>query len=184
MTIFKPTKAMIRARFILQRNCPSNILKDLKITDTGVERYFAPFPLATVKKWFDKDRRVWGWMLTPMEYEPKFLEAKELALSFYVSVLKLPLIDAETGVIDKAILNAKLKVAERLVGSDKDKAVQVNVTQNTQTLNSGTPINLPAHLRKNPQILEGKINQLREARLNAEEGLIEIEGSTQHGVPN
>ncbi len=180
MAIFRPTKAMIRARFILQRNCPPHVLQTLKPDDTDLARYLAPYPITSVRKWDKEWTQFWVWFLTPCDFEPKFLEAKELALTFYTDLLKTSHMtkDPETGenVVDKTILNAKMKVAERLVGSDKDKAIQLNISQSTQNLNTGSDNipTLPAKYRKNPGMLEGQIRQLREARLQTEDQILNI----------
>jgi hypothetical protein len=178
MTVFKPTKAMIRARFILQRNCPPHTLKSLRPDDPDLARYLAPYPVISVRKWLEKDRRFWLWFLTPCDFEPKFLEAKELALTFYTSMLRTShtFIDPETGkeAIDKTLLNAKLKIAERLIGSGQDKAINLTVSQNSQNLNTGNEAPLPLAMRKNPGILEGKIRQLKEARMQQDEQIYEI----------
>jgi len=147
-------------------------------TDQDLARYLAPFPVASVRKWLEKDKRFWLWFLTPCDFEPKFLEAKELALSFYTALLRTPhvVIDPDTNkeVVDKTILHAKIKVAERLVGSDKDRAINVNVSQNSQNLNTGDTPELPPAMRRNPAILVGKIQQLKEARMQQEEKIYEI----------
>lgn len=179
MAIFKPTKAMIRARFLLQRNCPPHVLKTLKPNDPDLSRYLAPYPINIVKKWIGSEKQFWIWFLTPGDFEPKFLEAKELALSFYTSILRTSHLteDPATGrqVIDKTMLNAKLKIAERLIGSDKDKSIQLNVNNSTQNLNAGGNIpDLPSRYRKNPGMLEGQIRQLREARIQTEDELMTI----------
>lgn len=174
MPVFRPTKAMKRARFILQRSCPPHILKTLEPEDPNLPEYVAPFPVTTVKKWAKEVRGFWQWFLTPCDYEPKFMEAKELALQFYVSVLKLPHQNAE-GEIDKGVLNAKLKISERLVGSKEDHSINVSLQQNTQQLNradSHEPLDpskrIPQVYKKNPDLLSGKVMQLREARYELE----------------
>jgi hypothetical protein len=180
VAIFRPTKAMTRARFLLQRNCPPHVLQTLKPEDEDLPKYLAPYPVTVVRKWSKEYSQFWLWLLTPCDFEPKFLEAKELALSFYTTLLKTSHLkkDPETGedVIDKTILNAKIKVAERLVGSDKDKAIQLNISQSTQNLNTGsnTVPELPSKYKKNPGILEHQIKQLREARIQTEDQILNI----------
>ena len=166
---FKPTKAMVRARFLLQRACPPAIVKNLHPKDDNLREYVAPFPVTQVKKWATDVAGFWQWFLTPCDYEPKFMEAKELALKFYVEVLKMSHYDEE-GAVDKRILDAKLKIADRLVGSKEDRSVNVNVNQATQNLNTGSDAapRLPAAYRRNPELLAGKISQLKESRQEKE----------------
>lgn len=151
--------------------------------DEDLARYLAPYPVTSVKRWIEKDRKFWLWFLTPCDFEPKFLEAKELALNFYTSLFRTPhmVTDPETGLesVDKTILNAKLKAAERLVGSGADKSITLNVSQATQNLNQGNsePLpQLPVKYRKNPALMEGRIRQLREARLQTEDQILEATG--------